>query len=114
MYAQNRDPLPTVQPGVQQTMAKRERSYFNNLADIKTIISSYSLELFKQLLVRKNQQNTVRETKRYAGHTDEVSGLNESTKFSNKGKIRSLGYNFNTRKLSNSSLFMEFRERCTV
>ena len=33
-------------------------------------------------------------------------------KFSNKEKIRSLGYKFITRSLSNSSLFMEFRERC--
>ena len=44
IHAQNRDLLTTVQ----QTITKRQRSYFNNLADIKTIISSYSLELFKQ------------------------------------------------------------------
>ena len=49
---------------------------------------------------------------RYAGHTEKVSGLNELKNFSNKGNIRSLGYKFNTRNLSNSSLFMEFRERC--
>ena len=49
---------------------------------------------------------------RYAGHTEKVSGLNELKNLATKEKIRSLGYKFNTRNLSNSSLFMEFRERC--
>ena len=61
----------------------------------------------------ENQRKTIRETKKYAGHTDKVSGLNELKNLATR-KIRSLGYKLNTRKLSNSSLFMEFRERCTV
>ena len=63
---------------------------------------------------QKNQRNTVRETKRYAGHNDKVSGLNESKNLATREKLEVWGTEFNTRKLSNSSLFMEFRGRCTV
>ena len=36
---------------------------------------------------QKNQRNTVREMKRYAGHTDKVSGLNESKNLATREKL---------------------------
>ena len=57
--------------------------------------------------------NTVRETKRYAGHTEKVSGLNELKNLATREKLGVWG-KFNTRKLSNSSLFMEFRKGAYV
>ena len=42
---------------------------------------------------QKNQRNTVRETKRYAGHTDKVSGLNESKNLATREKLEVWGIN---------------------
>ena len=44
-------------------------------------------------MVRKNQRNTVRETKRYAGHTDKVSGLNELKNLATREKLEVWGIN---------------------
>ena len=41
----------------------------------------------------ENQWNTVRETKRYAGHTDKVSGLNESKNLATREKLEVWGIN---------------------
>ena len=76
---------------VQQTVAKRERWYFSNLAGMETIIESYPLEFIKQWLVQKNQRNTVRETKRYVTHRESIS-CEWNEKFTNKGKTGSLEY----------------------
>ena len=42
---------------------------------------------------QKNQRNTVKETKRYAGHTDKVSGLNESKNLATREKLEVWGIN---------------------
>ena len=51
------------------------------------------MELIKLRLVRKNQWNTVRETKRYAGHTDKVSGLKELKNLATREKLEVWGIN---------------------
>ena len=42
---------------------------------------------------QKNQRNTVRETKRYAGLTDKVSGLNELKNLATREKLEVWGIN---------------------
>ena len=95
-------------------MAKQEQSYFSNLADIK----KNNLKLFPgthQTMIGSEKSTKHRQRNEKICRTHRESIRSEYIeKFSNKGKIRSLGYKFNTRKLSNSSLFMELRERCTV
>ena len=51
------------------------------------------MELIKQWLVRKNQRNTIRETKRYAGHTEKVSRLNELKTLATREKLEIWGIN---------------------
>ena len=74
-------------------MAKQERSYFNNLRD-----RNNNLKLFPgthQIMIdsEKSIWNTVRETKRYAGHTEKVSGLNELKNLATREKLEVWGIN---------------------
>ena len=73
-------------------MAKREKSYFNNLADIKN-----NLKLFpgthQTIIVSEKSWKTVRGTKGYAGHTEKVSGLNELKTLATREKLEVWGTN---------------------
>ena len=45
----------------------------------------------------ENQWNTVKETKRYAGHTEKVSGLNELKNLARREKLEVWGINSTVR-----------------
>ena len=73
-------------------MAKREKTYFNNLAGIKNNLKLFPGTHQTMIGSEKSTEHCQRNA-RYAGHTEKVSGLNELKNLATREKLKVWGIN---------------------